>query len=86
MDEQWIYGSRPDEIFATIMEGRPNGMPSFGGRISEYQAWQIVAYVRSMNGLSTSDAAPGRGDAMAGPKPENSRTPPRLHRETGERR
>src|SRR5207244_5065136 len=21
MDDQWIYGSKPDEIFATIMEG-----------------------------------------------------------------
>jgi cytochrome c oxidase cbb3-type subunit III len=29
MDDQWIYGSDPANIFATIVEGRPNGMPSF---------------------------------------------------------
>src|SRR5439155_6841167 len=31
MDDQWIYGANPDEIFVTIMEGRPNGMPEFKG-------------------------------------------------------
>ena len=30
MDDRWIYGSRPENIYATILEGRPNGMPSFG--------------------------------------------------------
>src|ERR1051326_1364288 len=31
MDAKWIYGSEPENIYATIVEGRPNGMPSFGG-------------------------------------------------------
>ena len=35
MDNRWIYGHEPDQIFKTIMEGRPNGMPSFHGRIPE---------------------------------------------------
>ena len=44
------------------MKGRPNGMPSFRGRIPEDQIWQLVAYVRSLSGLrAASDAAP-RGD------------------------
>jgi cytochrome c oxidase cbb3-type subunit 3 len=45
MDDKWIYGSRPENIFSTIIEGRPNGMPSFRGRIPDYQVWQLVAYV-----------------------------------------
>src|SRR5690242_18245918 len=27
MDEKWIYGSEPQQIFATVVQGRPNGMP-----------------------------------------------------------
>jgi cytochrome c oxidase cbb3-type subunit 3 len=64
MDADWIYGSRPENIFETIAEGRPNGMPSFGGKIVPDQIWQIVAYVRSMSGLLRKDVAPGRNDDM----------------------
>src|SRR5689334_14000582 len=53
MDNNWIYGSEPANVFATIMQGRPNGMPSFRNRIPEYQAWEIVAYVRSLSGILT---------------------------------
>jgi cytochrome c oxidase cbb3-type subunit III len=64
MDADWIYGSRPENIYETIVEGRPNGMPSFGRMIVPNQIWQIVAYVRSMSGLLRKDVAPGRSDAM----------------------
>jgi cytochrome c oxidase cbb3-type subunit 3 len=64
MDDEWIYGSNPENIFETIAEGRPNGMPSFGGKIVPDQIWQIVAYVRSMSGLLRKDVAPGRSDDM----------------------
>ena len=33
MDSTWIYGSRPEQIYADIVQGRPNGMPSFAGKI-----------------------------------------------------
>ena len=77
MDANWIYGKDPDAIFATIMEGRPNGMPSFRGRIPEEQAWQIVAYVRSLSGLVSSDSAPNRSDTLLGAPPEGLRKPER---------
>src|SRR5205085_9035942 len=64
MDNKWIYGSEPANVFATIMQGRPNGMPSFRNRIPEYQAWEIVAYVRSLSGLLPKDVAPARSDSM----------------------
>ena len=72
MDDKWTYGSNPEQIFATIVEGRPNGMPSFRGKIVDYQVWQIVAYVRSMSGQLSKDVAPGRDDHMAGAPPPNS--------------
>src|SRR4051812_22160724 len=28
LDSKWIYGSEPQQIYASIVEGRPNGMPS----------------------------------------------------------
>ena len=72
MDDRWIYGHSPEQIFATIIEGRPNGMPAFGSKIPEYQVWQLAAYVRSMSGLVPKDAAPGREDDMKTAPPENS--------------
>ena len=73
MDNRWIYGHEPDQIFKTIMEGRPNGMPSFHGRIPEAQVWQLVGYVRSLSGLAPKAAAAGRSDSLAVTKPESER-------------
>jgi len=74
MDSEWIYGSQPANIFATIAEGRPNGMPAFRERLSNDQIWRLVAYVRSMSGLLSKDAEPGRDDAMSY-RPSEQRTP-----------
>ena len=71
MDDTWIYGSEPANVYATIVEGRPNGMPSFGGHIPDNEVWEIVAYVRSMSGLASSGAAPNRSDSMQAGKPES---------------
>ena len=73
MDAKWSYGSQPDQIFATIVEGRPNGMPSFHGKLPDYQVWQLAAYVRSLSGQVPRDAAPGRNDNMQVKEPENSK-------------
>jgi cytochrome c oxidase cbb3-type subunit 3 len=81
MDDQWRYGSDPASIFATIMHGRPNGMPSFGGHIPDDQAWQIVAYVRSMSGQLRKDVAPSRTDTMYAGNPENARRTERPRQE-----
>jgi cytochrome c oxidase cbb3-type subunit 3 len=74
MDDEWIYGVEADQIFSTIIEGRPNGMPAFRGKIPDFQVWQIAAYVRSMGGLVPKDVAPNRDDHMSGPPPESSTT------------
>lgn len=74
MDRNWIYGSEAGNIFATIMQGRPNGMPSFRNRIPEYQAWELAAYVRSLAGLLPKGVSPNRPDQM-NLKPAESSTP-----------
>jgi cytochrome c oxidase cbb3-type subunit III len=72
-DDKWIYGHEPASIFATIMQGRPNGMPSFGGHIPEDQVWQLVAYIRSMSGQLRTDVAPSRSDSLQASEPEQRR-------------
>lgn len=74
MDDEWIYGSTPDQIFATIAEGRPNGMPTWKYRLSNQQIWQLVAYVRSLSGLTPKGARPSREDHMM-VKPAPAQTP-----------
>jgi cytochrome c oxidase cbb3-type subunit 3 len=62
IDDRWIYGARADQIYATISQGRPDGMPSFGGHVTTQQIWQLVAYVQSMSGQVTPTSAPSRND------------------------
>jgi cytochrome c oxidase cbb3-type subunit 3 len=64
MDDRWIYGGEIDQIYLTIVQGRPNGMPAFGGKIPSQQVWQLAAYVRSMGGHGPKSARPGRDDHM----------------------
>jgi cytochrome c oxidase cbb3-type subunit III len=74
MDSEWIYGSDPENIVATVIEGRPNGMPSFRGRITDQQLWQLAGYVRSLAGLTPKAPSPGRDDDMQY-KRDEQRTP-----------
>jgi cytochrome c oxidase cbb3-type subunit 3 len=85
MDQQWIYGSEPAQIFASIVEGRPNGMPAFAGKINDQEVWELVAFVRSLSGLARMDVAGGRDDhmqvkpaeqAMEAEEPKNAVPPP----------
>lgn len=73
MDDIWIYGGGMDNIVSTIREGRPNGMPSFRGKIPDDQIWEIAAYVRSMSGRAASDVAPSRSDDLNPGPAENRR-------------
>jgi cytochrome c oxidase cbb3-type subunit 3 len=73
MDDKWIYGHRPAQIFETIVEGRPNGMPSFRDKLTDAQVWQIAAYVQSMTGQAPFDALPSRSDHLRPGAPENAR-------------
>ena len=71
IDDKWIYGGSSDQIYATISQGRPDGMPSFGGHIPTQQIWQLVAYVQAMSGQVEASTAPGRNDDQMGALPES---------------
>lgn len=66
MDEEWRYGGEIEQIRASILQGRPNGMPGFSGKIPDQQVWEIAAYVRSLSGNVPKDAPMSRGDEQAG--------------------
>ncbi len=70
MDDEWRYGFAPANVYSTILEGRPNGMPSFRNKIPDYQVWQLVAYVQSLSGQAPIDASSGRSDRMQSHRPE----------------
>lgn len=76
MDDEWIYGSSPAQIYATITEGRPNGMPSYGGHIPAEQVWQLVSYVRSLNNLEPPATISPRTDEMEAKRAEEPKGAP----------
>lgn len=51
-DGRWHFGGSPGAVFESIYQGRPDGMPQWGGRISNEVIWMLTAYVRS---LATAD-------------------------------
>ena len=69
IDAQWRYGGSIDQIHATILEGRPNGMPAWRGKLTDQQAWQLAAYVRALSGNVRKDAVPSRDDHMRSSPP-----------------
>jgi len=70
MDKEWIYGSSPANIYTSICEGRPNGMPSWCGHIPDNQIWELVTYVRSLGGFEGRVASPSRSDEMQAKRAE----------------
>jgi mono/diheme cytochrome c family protein len=48
-DGRWHFGGSAGEVFESIYQGRPDGMPAWGGRITNDQIWMLTAYVRSLS-------------------------------------
>jgi cytochrome c oxidase cbb3-type subunit III len=48
-DGRWHFGGTAGDVYESIEEGRPDGMPSWGGRIPESQVWALVTYVRTLS-------------------------------------
>lgn len=47
-DGRWHFGGSAGAVYESIYQGRPDGMPSWGRRISNDQIWMLTAYVRSL--------------------------------------
>jgi cytochrome c oxidase cbb3-type subunit III len=58
-DTTWIYGNTDAQIYSSITEGRPAGMPAWGAKLPEEQIWKIIAYLRTL-GTSNEPVKPPR--------------------------
>jgi cytochrome c oxidase cbb3-type subunit 3 len=70
----WRYGPDQVSIFLSIRDGRPDGMPPFGGRLTTDQIWELTGYVRTIGAWSGKTAAPSRNDEMNA-RPSENRAP-----------
>lgn len=57
-DSVWTYGGDDTHLFATIVEGRPAGMPAWGQKIPEGEIWQLVAYLHTLGTPREPDKPP----------------------------
>jgi len=51
-DSDWLYGGEPAKILESITEGRMGVMPPQGAALGEEGVRNVVAYVRSLSGLT----------------------------------
>ena len=49
-DSYWRYGGAPVQVYKTLYEGRPQGMPAWGAALPASDLWAVVAYVRTLGG------------------------------------
>ena len=47
-DGRWHFGGTDAELFESIYQGRPEGMPAWGSLIEPGQIWVLVSYVQSL--------------------------------------
>ncbi len=58
-DSEWIYGKAPAQIYLSIAQGRPQGMPAWGHVLPPASIWSMVRYIES---LSHNEADTADGD------------------------
>jgi mono/diheme cytochrome c family protein len=47
-DSYWRFGGAPEDIYRSIYEGRPQGMPAWGKALAPDEIWQLVLYIRAL--------------------------------------
>ncbi|HJU18468.1 MAG TPA: cytochrome c [Stellaceae bacterium] len=45
----FLYGASPANIYITIAQGRPNGMPAWGSMLPPDVIWDLVAYIEQIS-------------------------------------
>lgn len=50
-DGEWLFGGEDAEVFASIAQGRPGGMPPFEGSLGKDRIWKVIAYLRKIGKL-----------------------------------
>ena len=63
VDPYWKYGHADAELFHSVMEGRPGGMPGWGAQLGSEKVWRALAYLETLPkakapGVGAPDYAP----------------------------
>lgn len=61
-DDYWLYGNDIKEVFKTIKNGTPNGMPDHASKLNPIQIQQVASYVLS---LKFTPGLPPQGKKMS---------------------
>jgi cytochrome c oxidase cbb3-type subunit 3 len=69
-DHYWRYGGAPSQLYKSIYEGRPQGMPAWGATLPSDSIWKIVSYLESLGGTVSKPEARNQGD-QPGPQDTN---------------
>src|ERR1700730_51257 len=75
-ERQFIYGHEPANIYLSIYQGRPNGMPAWGEMLPADAIWDLVAYVTSIS--SAPDTGWGQTISLSPPSPRLHQVPAEL--------
>ena len=75
-ERQFIYGRAPANIYLSIYQGRPNGMPAWGETLPADSIWDLVAYVTSIS--SAPDTGWGQTISLSPPSHSIQQVPAEL--------
>jgi cytochrome c oxidase cbb3-type subunit III len=63
-DGDWLYGGEPDQIIATITNGRSGVMPAWGEILGAEKVSTVASYVQQLAGRTADPAAAAAGKAV----------------------
>jgi cytochrome c oxidase cbb3-type subunit 3 len=69
----FIYGGQPENIYLSIYQGRPNGMPAWGSSLPDAVVWDLVTYIQSISNEPTREW--GRTVSLSPPSPDIQQVP-----------
>jgi cytochrome c oxidase cbb3-type subunit III len=72
----FIYGGAPANIYLSIYQGRPNGMPAWGEMLPADSIWDLVAYITSLS--SAPDTGWGQTTSRSPSSPSIEQVPAEL--------
>jgi cytochrome c oxidase cbb3-type subunit 3 len=49
----FLYGGQPENIYLSIFQGRPNGMPAWGAVLPDPVIWDLVTYIGKLSNEPT---------------------------------
>jgi cytochrome c oxidase cbb3-type subunit 3 len=64
VDPYWKYGHADADLFASVSQGRPGGMPPWGTQLGTEKIWKVLAYLETLPrssepGVGAPGVAPG---------------------------